>query len=367
MASDRKTCFLLAPIGPAGSEVRRRSDNLLRHVIAPAAAEAGYAVVRADDIAVPGSITTQIIQLTLDSPLVIADLSGRNPNVLYELGIRHAARKPVIQIASDSVEIPFDIASVRTIIVDANDLDSVTRAKTALTAAIRHFEKEPDATDSPVSAALDLKSLQTIRHWMEGPDRTLGQSDPLLSTIANFVNDLDSRMKGLEYRINRSWRPLEGKKDYSRRVFIIHGHDGDLKNELARLLERLDFEPVILHEQPDQGRTIFSKLKGEMADVGFAFVLLTPDDVGAPGTQQARLMCRARQNVVFEHGLVVAALSPERVCAIRKGDVEIPSDLHGVLYKSVAPGGGIRSIAIDIANELRAAGYIVDANKLLTL
>lgn len=104
-----------------------------------------------------------------------------------------------------------------------------------------------------------------------------------------------------------------------------------------------------------------------MSDVGFAFVLLTPDDVGSVATAPTDLRRRARQNVVFEHGLVVAALSPERVCAIRKGEVEIPSDLQGVIYKTIPPGGSIRSIAIDIANELRAAGYILDANKLLTL
>jgi len=104
-----------------------------------------------------------------------------------------------------------------------------------------------------------------------------------------------------------------------------------------------------------------------MSDVGFAFVLLTPDDLGAVATAANQLQSRARQNVVFEHGLVVAALSPERVCAIRRGEAEIPSDLLGVLYKTIAPGGSIRSIAIDIANELRAAGYILDANKLLIL
>lgn len=132
MRSDIKQCFLIAPIGSEGSEVRRRSDTLLKYVIAPATAETGYNVVRADDISIPGSITAQIIQLTIESPLVIADLSGRNPNVLYELGIRHAARKPVIQLASDSNDLPFDIASVRTIIVDLQNIDSVARAKDQL-------------------------------------------------------------------------------------------------------------------------------------------------------------------------------------------------------------------------------------------
>jgi predicted nucleotide-binding protein len=367
MRSDMKQCFLIAPIGSEGSEVRRRSDTLLKYVIAPATAETGYNVVRADDISIPGSITVQIIQLTIESPLVIADLSGRNPNVLYELGIRHAARKPVIQLASDSNDIPFDIASVRTIIVDLQSIDSVARAKDLLITGIRFSEREPTAADSPVSAALDLRALQTLKAETERPAATGITPAPVLNTISSLVSDLDSRMKGLEYRIERSLRPSNTKRDYSRRVFIIHGHEGELKNELARLLERLDFDPIILHEQPDQGRTIFSKLRGEMSDVGFAFVLLTPDDVGAVATTPSELRYRARQNVIFEHGLVVAALSPDRVCAIRKGDVEVPSDLQGVLYKTIPPGGSARSIVIDIANELRAAGYILDTNKLLTL
>src|SRR5262249_37457816 len=150
-----------------GSEVRRRSDILLRYVIAPASAETGYIVVRADDIAVLGSITTQIIQLTIESPLVIADLSGRNPNVLYELGIRHAVQRPVIQIASDTADIPFDTASFRAIIVDARDLDSVARAKDQLVDAIRYAEQEPTAGQSPVTSALDLKSLQSLRQTMD--------------------------------------------------------------------------------------------------------------------------------------------------------------------------------------------------------
>ena len=102
-----------------------------------------------------------------------------------------------------------------------------------------------------------------------------------------------------------------------------------------------------------------------MADVGFAFVLLTPGDIGGIASKKSDLNSRARQNVVFEHGLFVGHLDPTRVCAIRRGNVEIPSDLQGILYKSIRDGSGLSSIVIDIVNELRAAGYLVDANRLL--
>ena len=151
---------------------------------------------------------------------------------------------------------------------------------------------------------------------------------------------------------------------YSRRIFVAHGHDSGLKNELARLLERLDFVPVILRELPDRGSALISKLHAEVADVGFAFILLTPDDLGAAASTSPQFVARARQNVVFEHGLLVGLLDADRVCAIVKGDLEVPSDLQGVLFKKIPDDGSLQSVVMDIISELRAAGYEVDANKL---
>jgi predicted nucleotide-binding protein len=151
---------------------------------------------------------------------------------------------------------------------------------------------------------------------------------------------------------------------YSRRVFVVHGRDDALKNEAARFLERLGLSPVILQEQADAGRPIFAKLQDELADVGFAIVLLTPDDVGGlRGSGESA--GRARQNVVFEHGLLIGRLGPERVCCVMRGEVEIPSDLAGFVYKAIPAGGSLGAIAFELARELRTAGYDVDANKLL--
>lgn len=292
MARDmaRKECFVLAPLGLEGSEVRRRSNDLLEYVIRPATEQTGYTVARADEISAPGLITTQIIIHTIESPLVIADLSGRNPNVLYELGIRHAVGKPVIQITTDAHDLPFDVSAMRSIIVDLSSLDSVVNAKTQLAEAILHLEENPESADSPVTAAVDLQSLNALGITRDLKTIPTDRSDPaLFSTIMSVLGDLDSRMKSIEHRIERSFPIPEAKQDFSRRVFIVHGHDGELKNELARFLERLDFEPVILHEQPDHGQTIIAKLRGEMSDVGFAFVLLTPDDLGTTSSKETDL------------------------------------------------------------------------------
>ena len=129
MASGRKTCFVIAPIGAEKSEVRIRSDQILKYVLAPAARECGYEAIRADQISEPGIITSQVIQHIIDDPLVIADLTGHNPNVFYELALRHALKKPVVQIIHAEDSIPFDVATSRMIKVDHRDLDSAAQAK----------------------------------------------------------------------------------------------------------------------------------------------------------------------------------------------------------------------------------------------
>lgn len=142
-------------------------------------------------------------------------------------------------------------------------------------------------------------------------------------------------------------------------VFLVHGHDEAVREAVARFIGKLDLTPIILHEQPDQGRTVVEKLERH-GDVGFAVILLTPDDVG--GKSPEALRPRARQNVVLELGYFVGRLRRERVCAIHRGDLELPSDYMGVLYIPFDAGGGWR---LHLARELKAAGFSVDMNKAL--
>ncbi|MEE8356570.1 MAG: nucleotide-binding protein, partial [Anaerolineales bacterium] len=102
----------------------------------------------------------------------------------------------------------------------------------------------------------------------------------------------------------------------SKKIFIVHGRDEEAKDSLARFLEKLGLEVIILHEQPNQGRTIIEKFE-DYSDVGFAVVLLTPDDIGGRAND-LELLPRARQNVVFELGFFIGALGRERVCALHK-------------------------------------------------
>jgi predicted nucleotide-binding protein len=143
-----------------------------------------------------------------------------------------------------------------------------------------------------------------------------------------------------------------------RKVFIVHGHEDGPREAVARYLEKLGFEAIILHEQASQGRTIIEKIEGH-SDVGFAVVLLTPDDIGgAKGEAQKN---RARQNVILELGYFVGKLTRSRVCALKRGDIEVPSDFGGVVYVSFDDGGWREALG----RELEAAGFDIDWNQAM--
>jgi predicted nucleotide-binding protein len=146
----------------------------------------------------------------------------------------------------------------------------------------------------------------------------------------------------------------------ARKVFIVHGHAGEPREAVARFLDRMDLEPIILHEQANQGNTIIEKFETH-ADVGFAIVLLTPDDFGGAcgGAQHPR----ARQNVILDLGYFIGRLKRGRVCALKAGDIELPSDILGVVWTAYDVGGAWK---IALAKELQAAGYEIDWNKVMT-
>lgn len=146
----------------------------------------------------------------------------------------------------------------------------------------------------------------------------------------------------------------------SNEVFIVHGHDDAALQGLARFLERLGLKAIVLKEQPDRGRTIIEKFEQSAHDVGFAVVLLTPDDLGG-AVKSEKHEVRARQNVIFELGYFAGKLGRGRVCLLRKGDIEIPSDLFGVIYTDMDTSDGWKS---KLVGELKAAGLEFDANHM---
>lgn len=156
--------------------------------------------------------------------------------------------------------------------------------------------------------------------------------------------------------------PLASSKpviaELSRRVFVVHGHDEGARETVARFLLQLGFDPIILHEQANRGGTVMEKIETH-GDVGFAVVLLTPDDVGSAkgGTPEPR----ARQNVLLELGYFLGRLGRNKVCALKRGSVEIPSDFAGVVWESMEGNGWKQALG----RELEAAGHEIDWNKAM--
>ena len=150
-----KTCFYITPIGSEGSEQRKHSDLFMGSLIEPALEPLGFKVIRADGIDKPGIITRQILEYILRSKIVIADLSFHNPNVFYELALRHATRLPIVQIMRASEFVPFDVNQMRTVPIDTSDIYSLVPKielyRAEIANQVRRALEDGDAVDTPIS------------------------------------------------------------------------------------------------------------------------------------------------------------------------------------------------------------------------
>ena len=145
----------------------------------------------------------------------------------------------------------------------------------------------------------------------------------------------------------------------SGQVFVVHGRDEARRDAVARFISKLGLTPVILHEQPNVGKTIIEKFI-HYADVSFAVVILTGDDRGGlAGSEPATLRARARQNVVFELGFFIAKLGRQNVCALYEEGVDLPSDYDGVVFVELDPKGAWQ---MQLAREMKHALLPIDMN-----
>jgi len=142
-----------------------------------------------------------------------------------------------------------------------------------------------------------------------------------------------------------------------RKVFIVHGRDNEAKQEVSRFIEKLGLDAIILHEQASSGMTIIEKIERYSNDADFALVLYTACDHGR-GVHESNIppKNRARQNVVFEHGYLMAKLGRENVCSLVKGDIETPNDISGVVYVALDSYGAWKT---EVAKELKTCGYAI--------
>lgn len=184
-----------------------------------------------------------------------------------------------------------------------------------------------------------------------------------INLISTMLEELDIIKSTSDIQIDEPDLQSESEQR-SKEVFVVHGHDELMKQSVARTLESLGLVPVILHEQPNRGRTIIEKFMDHLAHASFAVVLLSPDDRVLENSQEpSTVRTRARQNVILELGIFLGAIGRSNVVVLHKqaDNFEMPTDISGVLYTPFDDNGAWR---FSLATELRAAGYEADSNLL---
>jgi predicted nucleotide-binding protein len=188
----------------------------------------------------------------------------------------------------------------------------------------------------------------------------------MYDTIATKIHRLDSIVERLEIiplsdEIKNEDAATEGTApSRSKKVFVVHGHDEVAKTNLEVFLHEVGLEPVVLHRQADEGLTVIEKFE-KHSDVGYAFILLTPDEVAYLASEDSlsdadrKKHSRARPNVIFEFGYFVGKLGRSKVCCLYTGNVELPSDVSGMIYKRFEKN--IEEVAYSITKDLKACGY----------
>jgi hypothetical protein len=222
-------CFFIAPIGADGSPERERSDGVLEFIVGAAAQELSLTAVRADQLADPGQITLQVIDHILGARAAVADLTGLNPNVFYELAVRHTARLPVALIVEKGSTLPFDIAQMRTIFFDSTNLRSADQCRREIVSQLNQALND-GAVDSPIATSVDVRALA----GGSAVERNVAE-------IVTAVEEIAKSQRTLMQRIDRM-----NKQEANRRL--------DLETEFAPLTDALeayeDLE-VALSENPD--------------------------------------------------------------------------------------------------------------------
>lgn len=251
---------------------------------------------------------------------------------------------------------------------EPNDIDDrgdpkITQLETAIRTAV---EKTYPVGTTQYNQYIGAISLDQAGLSMMGPtpihevrEGLQSGKDEAIILLRSAVDDLEEDLESQGNVTTAASAPQDATKDDTN-IFVVHGHDDAAKHQIARFVEKTGLNPVILHEQASEGRTVIEKLE-KYSDVGFAVVLLTPDDLGRPQDGE-KLQLRARQNVIAELFYFLGKLGRTRVCALKKGELEIPSDIGGVVYIDLDSGGAWK---MELLREWQAAGYEIDWQKAL--
>jgi len=213
------------------------------------------------------------------------------------------------------------------------------------------------AESAPIRVLDDALAVTVLGN---GPEKFNEMIGKLLGALQGAADILEDDQFG--ETLDLSTQVLDATPTGSNKVFVVHGHDTQAKNELEILLREIGLDPIVLHRQPDEGRTIIEKIE-KHSGVGYSFVILTPDDVAYSAAEDAladgvrQKEWRARQNVILELGYFLGRLGRSRVCCLYRKPVTLPSDMSGVLYKPFERS--VQEAGYSIIKELRAVGYNV--------
>lgn len=259
-ASAPKQCFVVTPIGAEESSIRRATDGLVDAVIAPVLNDLNFEVVVAHRITKSGSITRQVIEHLIQDDLVIANLTGLNANVMYELAVRHCKRKPVVIVADESTRLPFDILDERTVFY-TDDIFGGHELRERLRKAVLSALKE-EVVDNPVYRAIQSAVMEE-RIEKSGDDfqRHLLER---ISEIETAITDLNSSQR------NKGARPR--RYPYTVDIQCSFFFDDDVKRELAKRgaivveeeeLPDLEYRIVAKTQKYDDAEQIASYLRSK--------------------------------------------------------------------------------------------------------
>jgi len=267
-----------------------------------------------------------------------------------DAGIRKLRKRIEEVQALDPRQVAYDDARVATV---ASNIRETIREVFGTNSPEYHEHRHHQIWHGSRGIILDGDTSNFQQQFAEGIPQSV-------TTLTGLIARLEEKREDIFTSVTSS-KPADAALPTNRRVFVVHGHDEEAKLATARFLEQLQLEPVVLSEKPNEGRTIIEKFEHH-SDVSYAIVLLTPDDMAFPADDSTAQRPRARQNVILELGYFIGRFTRSQVCALYKDSVELPSDLHGVLYVQMDPDDGWK---LKVAKEMKAAGLAIDMNRVV--
>ena len=305
--SDDNLCFFITRIGEEGSPEREQADGVMDAIVKPAAKELGMECVRADQLPDPGQITTQIIDRIVGAKMVVADLTGGNPNVYYELAVRNSFRAPAALLAQQGERLPFDTSVMRTVFYTPDNMKSTAAARDDLTT---HMKRALEgAVDSPIATAVDLASIREgsptarqlaeIARSLESLTIDNQEMKRLVNEIGlnpghlppNFRRALASAHEHLQAQLRDDPPPLEIER-VANMVAIVNEHvNASLRTRRSQL---------VLPEEPDDWFVnLDHAMIGELAEL---YRQKTGDELSAGGARE--LLRSSMENPSPSHTLM---------------------------------------------------------------